>query len=573
MTPEGLLIEGMLTIANKQGEDVPFILNKAQRHLDENLTGRDNIPKARQRGISSYALARGTIKCLSKRNTSAVVISHEAKATERMLAKVHYFLEHMSPAPIIGHSSKNTITFPKMNSKFYIGTAGSSDFGRGDTISFLHCSEIAFWEDAKMLMTGLMQAVPEGFGEVLLESTGNGQGNYYHKGVMDAENGKSHYTNHFFGWLDEPEYDLPITFQEAQDIMNSLDPLLKEDELVDKWNLTAGQIKFRRHKLVELEYDMNKFDQEYPKTLDECFQASGAGIFGKVIFVPDRELWTTSESDHRLMLLSPHPKIGEHYIVGGDVSAGIGKDRSCAQILHQKSMEQVGTYNSDIIPPDEFGMKLIDIGKMFNNAFITVEANNYGITTLDHMTMMDMDEKTGVETARYPLELIYFEDKTAPKGANEVQQLTSYGFKTTEKSKPFVIGKLRAQLAVAIVLHNKNTKAELSTFIESDSGKLQAEQGCFDDEVMALAMCVVGMFKSPYYTEDTVVAVVRGTDNPLAMANIIKELKKKSMGDFPIRSQVNTDLEDSGGAYACNDIKGGGVIPGLPIVFHEGSYD
>ena len=74
-TKERLIIENLLMIADKNQQDVPFVLNSAQASLDANLTGRDIIPKARQEGISSYYQARALVKCLSERNTSAVIIS------------------------------------------------------------------------------------------------------------------------------------------------------------------------------------------------------------------------------------------------------------------------------------------------------------------------------------------------------------------------------------------------------------------------------------------------------------------------------------------------------------------
>ena len=75
MTEEAMLVETFFRVANKDGEDVDFKLNSAQRAVDEQLTGRDLIPKARQEGVSMGQLARGTAKCLMERNVSAALIS------------------------------------------------------------------------------------------------------------------------------------------------------------------------------------------------------------------------------------------------------------------------------------------------------------------------------------------------------------------------------------------------------------------------------------------------------------------------------------------------------------------
>ena len=271
-------------IDNKEREDVPFRLNKTQRELDENFTGRDIVIKARQEGISSYYLALFTARCLHRNNTRAVVISHDKESTERLFRKTKYFLENIrGPKAVIDTSSKRELTFPKTNSVFYIGTAGARKFGRGDTITDLHCSEVAFWENAKELLAGLFQAVPRS-GTIGMESTGNGK-NFFYRRVMSAHDKKGRYKLHFFNWIDFPEYDLPVGDSEAAEILSSLDPDLEEDYLVREVGLTAGQIKFRREKLEDLEYDLDLFKQEYPITLDECFRATGRSIFHKVQYV------------------------------------------------------------------------------------------------------------------------------------------------------------------------------------------------------------------------------------------------------------------------------------------------
>ena len=523
MTPEAHLIQGMLKIADKQGHDVPFLLNPVQRSLDEHLSTRNAIPKARQEGVSSYILARFTIICLTRRNIRAVVISHESDATARMLAKVHYFLENMRPQPVVGNASKGELTFPKMNSMFYIGTAGSRAFGRGDTITHLHCSEVAFWPDAKTLMTGLLNAVPEADGtEIFIESTGNGQGDYYHKLVENTRSGKSHYRLHFFNWQDFPEYNLPTTEAESFEIMSNLDEQLGEVSLVRDWGLQPGQIKFRRHKLAELEFDVNKFSQEYPMTIDECFQSSGKGIFKKVRFVESPD-WVQAEL--RLWKLKDHPKPGHFYIIGADVGAGIGQDRSPAEIFDLSTLEQVGEYVTDSEAPDDFGHTLARLGEMFNMAFITVEANNYGITTLDHLESV------------YPEELIYTETRSSKIGANEPTLLLSLGFRTTHVTKPFLIGKLRTALATDMVIHSPELKSELSTFVEKNAGGLEAENGCFDDRVIAAACAVVSVSRAttallPFEPQPIEI------EDPFSIEAAVKELRSRSTNGYPIKSQV-----------------------------------
>ena len=75
MTPEALIIESMFVVVDKYTrKNIPFVLNAEQRLIDEALTGRDLIPKARQLGISYYYLARSLAKCLMYPNINAVII-------------------------------------------------------------------------------------------------------------------------------------------------------------------------------------------------------------------------------------------------------------------------------------------------------------------------------------------------------------------------------------------------------------------------------------------------------------------------------------------------------------------
>ena len=63
------------------------------------------------------------------------------------------------------------------------------------------------------------------------------------------------------------------------------------------------------------------------------------------------------------------------------------------------------------------------------------------------------------------------------------------GFTTTSKTKPLIIDELRAALREGeIELNDKTTIREMLTYIVSPSGAMEAEQGCFDDCVMSLAM-------------------------------------------------------------------------------------
>ena len=144
-------IEKTFLIISKNGEAIPFILNEVQKKILYGLKGRDIILKARQEGVSSLILAMFAVDFLTIENVRCVVIAHESDATQKLFDRVKFFLtslEKTFPGQVpykLKYNSRHELVNEEKNSVFYIGTAGSRSFGRGDTIQNLHCSEVAFW--------------------------------------------------------------------------------------------------------------------------------------------------------------------------------------------------------------------------------------------------------------------------------------------------------------------------------------------------------------------------------------------------------------------------------------------
>lgn len=545
MTPEGMLIEEMLMVVDKKGQEVPFTLNWAQRTVDSKIGRRNLIPKARQKGVSTYALARGLMKCLTRSNFRAVVVSHERKATERLLKKVHYFIdsfpERTGKEIKTTNSSANEIVFEETKSMFFIGTAGARAFGRGDTINFLHASEYAYWENGLDLLNGLMDAVPEE-GEITLESTGQGVGNDYHSRCMRAVAGNSHWNLIFLPWHLDPEYSVEFKDEAEKErflasIREDVSDPYKELKLFNSKALTLEQLRFRRQKLEDKDFRLTLFEQEYPMTLDEAFQAGGTSIFRKLNYVATNS-WTQLSGN--LHGLSNHPVPGRSYIIGADPSGGVGKDDSVAEILDIETCEQVAEYVSDVTQPDTFGRTLQELGKRYNMAYIGVESNNHGPVVLDNLRGR-IDEKEGWA---YPLEKIY--DSKGQQGRMAgVEDLTlmDLGLRTTARSKPILIGQLnRALASMQITIHSALLKNELATFIENEAGKMAAAEGCKDDAVIALAVAYAIRERALmfYEAEQEEKRKVKAEYDPFSFEAIFSQnLKPRTL--FGIRMQNQSD--------------------------------
>jgi len=155
------LIGGLLRIVDKGGNVVPFVFNRMQAYFHRNKSNRNIILKHRQGGMSSSILADEYIEGITVPNTSCAVVSHEGRATQRLLDRVHFYHDSMDePKPELGGNSRNEITFPDMHSSIYIGTAGARAFGRGDTIRKALLSELAYYEDGERILIAVEDAVP-----------------------------------------------------------------------------------------------------------------------------------------------------------------------------------------------------------------------------------------------------------------------------------------------------------------------------------------------------------------------------------------------------------------------------
>lgn len=272
----------VLKIRTKEGQVHPFSLNKAQQYIHACLeeqkkkTGkvRAIILKGRQQGASTYIGGRFYWQTTHRKGVRAFILTHEAESTSALFEMTERYHEHCNPLvkPATSASNAKELIFGELDSGYKIGTAGNKAVGRGTTIQYFHGSEVAFWPNASEHAKGILQAVPDAKDtEVILESTANGIGNYYHQQWQKAEAGESEYQAIFVPWFWQDEYrkPLPESFSLTSD----------EEELKQTYGLDDEQIQFRRFKIAELSAEgidgEQAFKQEYPMNATEAFQVSG----------------------------------------------------------------------------------------------------------------------------------------------------------------------------------------------------------------------------------------------------------------------------------------------------------
>jgi len=271
-----------LKIRTKSGDIEPLILNKAQSYVHAAMEAqllelgmvRVLLLKGRQQGMSTMTAGRFYHKVSYNFGRLAFILAHDLNATGNLYDMAHRYHEH-TPAPVkpmVSKSNAKELVFGILESGYKLGTSENKNVGRSMTIQYLHGSEVAFWKNTTDHSKGVLQAVPNAPGtEIILESTANGVGNWFHKMWQDAEAGLSEYIGIFVPWFWQREYvkKLPKDFK--------LTP--QETELATQYNLTSEQINWRRTKVVEFSANgvdgAKAFKQEYPCCAAEAFILSG----------------------------------------------------------------------------------------------------------------------------------------------------------------------------------------------------------------------------------------------------------------------------------------------------------
>lgn len=511
-----------LKVQTIKGKLIPFRFNVVQELLDQiiNITisagryCRFCILKARRKGISTYIEGRFYWLASTRENRYAATVTHDPDATDTLFGMMKRFHRHAPPdfKPKEKYNNKTLLEFEGLDSGCRVGTAGKEHFGSGMAIHFAHFSEVAKWavHTQSSLLTSALQAIPdEPETEVYYESTALGIGGafyvryfscryrftaYLDKGkpalkfeINENADPEDVYTSVFFPWFIFPAYRLkpPADFKRTEE----------EEKLVLLHGVDDEQLYWRRYIIANKCNAVNEnlgktkeqiFMQEYPSTPEEAFLASGRTVFDPIKvntlkkFAPapiarydcltSTGQWL-SKADGCLRVWE-EPVPGRAYVIGGDVAEGlIHGDFSCADVVEHLTGKQVAQWHGKV-DPDLYAHILYWLGVRYNTAWLAVESNNHGISTL-----------TELNKRRYPL--LYVE--MVPEPPNKLRK--RYGWKTSKATKPLCIDNL-----VSILREDRHgiqcaeTFGEMLTFVLKDDGSMEAQEGLHDDRVMSLAI-------------------------------------------------------------------------------------
>ena len=412
-------------------------------------------------------------------------MAHDSATSDALFNMSKNLVKNMSgeltPDELRSNAKEIIIKSPAFKDKeatasYRLYTAGSPEAGRGTTPTIAHLSEVAFWQHDEKILAGLFQGISQAEGtEVILESTANGaQGEFYRlwRGAVAGEN---EYVPIFLPWFITPEY--------RREAPEGMELTIEEEKLQEKYDLDIDQLYWRRLKIAE--GGELKFKQEYPASADEAFIVSGSNVFNVErldALVPRPHLrrseWDPAskmidESREGNLYIYDYPSWDEPYVIGADVALGVGQDYSAAIVMDTK-YKIVAHYRNNRIDPSQWGELLFYLGRYYNNALLAVESNSMGIATLQKLDSMEYIN-------------LYRQTKIANVLNEEGERL---GFRTTSATKPAIVGNLKNLIEnEEIMIPSPQIIQEMKDYIATDTGKTEAAPGCYDDSVIALAIC------------------------------------------------------------------------------------
>lgn len=529
-----------LYITTKDAQLVRFQPNPMQIRFNDDVfakTGKDwrfdphglkrirrLILKGRQFGFSTNTLALFFMDTIQRQNVKTVIVAHDLKSTVELFKKVQLFHDKL-PDEIkerIGSpsaASKYEFFWPQINSSFLIGTAGSEEFGRSQTVNNVLLSEMPSWNAgaADGIFTGLLKAVPLD-GNIVNESTAKGVGNHFHRMWMDAMEKRSTYRPLFYSWKDFPEY--AIRREDWDDLLPSgFDPdNLDEEEiqLQEIHNLSLEQLAWRRFQILDLP-DPETFKQEFPLNWQEAFLASGQSYFkatalNKIeIYIKDNPLYLHGPKEVPPMFdnlknaversleeatgptkyediffhIYENPKKGELYAISADVSEGLnadGKHDFCsASVWKLSNWEQVAHLHG-YWDTHNYGFILTELGWYYDpeGSLLIPERNNYGlavIETIEHQTDYPLGD----------MGLYRHEDD-------------KYGWPQNVRSRAYALetGKKLVHDG-SLIIRSERTLQEMRTFVKKEGKKVEALSGTFDDCVLDLCIFAAVVYEAPVH--------------------------------------------------------------------------
>ena len=516
------------------GRDRRLVLNVPQRRVAAILESdrvaqrpmRLIMLKARQWGGSTLVqIYAAWMQCVHCQNWHSLICAHvkdTAANIRGMYSKVlsnypeNYWTGDEAPKFRPYERSVNIREIAGRNCRVTIGSSENQEAVRGSDYAMAHLSEVAFWHDSQRRSPdGFIRAVCGGIALapntlIVLESTANGVGNYFHSEWLRSKAGQSDKHAVMVPWYEIEIYRQRVT--DAAKLWREMD-----DYERNLWNMGLTLEMIQWYHLKRREYPSHSMMKaEYPTDDVEAFVNTGSGVFDaehverlrRDCCEPKRigELMGDShrgegalrnirfcdDSCGKLKVWAQPQEQGDRFIenryvvsvdIGGraessDYSVITVVDRN--PLIDARPMEVVAQWRGHI-DHDLLAWKSAMIAKWYNDALLVIESNTLETecTEGDHGLFI-LDQLRDVYNNMYYRETF---DKSGMDSSYRI------GFHTNRATKRLVIDSLIGMVREGAYCERATEACdELMTFEQKENGSCGAKAGYHDDVVMSRAI-------------------------------------------------------------------------------------
>lgn len=405
------------------------------------------VLKSRQLGISTLGAGYALWLMLFHKDRNILCLATTQATARNLVSKVIFAYENLPKWLQVPPSFKNKLSMGLKNGSKIEAKSSNESAARSEAVSLLLIDECAFIDHIEETFTAAQPTLSTG-GQVMLLSTPNGMGNFFHAKWVDAEMGRNSFVPIRLPWQVHPERDQ--AWRDKQDA--DLGPKQAGQEC-DCDFLTSGDTFF------DID-DMAFYEQTYQQDPIEK-----RGI--------DGNLW-----------IWEYPDYTKSYLVSADVARGDGLDNSAFHVWDIESCTQVAEYMGQLTPRD-FGAMLCAISTEYNNALLVCENANIGYSAIEEIIARGYPNLYYGDNSNMLVETAEQYAMKSDKG-----RLTP-GFTTSMKTRPLLLAKFYdAVHQQAVILRSKRLMLEMRTFVWKN-GKSQAADGYHDDLVLSAG---IGLF-------------------------------------------------------------------------------
>ena len=457
------------------------------------LCGKSFIPTHNTTMITIMALHEA---CFKAYRNVVIVANKEATAIE-IFRRVRLAYEELPNwlKPGVGEYGKTGCVFDNGSRISISTTTGSAS--RGASVSVLIIDEIG-WIENHLLDEFWKSVYPtisrSRTSKIIAASTPNGVGNLFHKLYTEAEKGENGFVAHRIEWDEIPGRD-------------------------EEWKL----------KQIKALGSYESFLQEFGNTfLDNSQQSIDEALFDKLKNECREPKHILKEGAYKIWEEYDPEKI---YVIGGDVSEGLGLDASVLQILdvtNPKEIIQVAEYWTNTKGPSEFTNEVVDVCGHWGNPLLLIERNNQGTGVCDTLANTHMYQN-----------LVSWGAKEAHKNKqNGMISHINTKYKAVENQRYFV------NEAQSVVFRNLDTLKEFKMFVRYPNGSWKAKSGEHDDRVMAFVWALMALYKdiTELYFE---IEEFDDCDKPLVIKPIDQGLHQYRSATSIYTNEIVENIENS----------------------------